>query len=179
MVFPFQIFSQTNFCFCDCWICCTSGLLVPISCLRTPPSQLGSIGFVPHLDSIPYFWCPPPGLEIATTGPGELMATVPNSRINSGSGERGPLGLTVASLPPIELKTSLTGVHYVFPKRHSQCVWDHQVFPASYPAGGRNLPPGSYQLTAQALSSPEGPAHTAEGPMARSQNQLLPPGQVS
>lgn len=35
----------------------------------------------------PYFWSPPPGLE----SPGDLMVTVPNSCINSGSGEHGPL----------------------------------------------------------------------------------------
>ncbi|KAL0160748.1 hypothetical protein M9458_044473, partial [Cirrhinus mrigala] len=52
------------------------------------------------LDGIPYFRCPPPSLWIAAmTGTGGLTAAAPNSRINNGGGEHGPLGLNISSLP--------------------------------------------------------------------------------
>ena len=71
-----------------------------ISCLRSQPSLPGSIGLLLQLDSIPYFWSPPPGSGIAaTTGTGDLMATAPDSCVNNGSGEHGPFGLNVPSLP--------------------------------------------------------------------------------
>ena len=58
------------------------------------------MGLLLQLDSIPYFQSPPPGSGIAaTTGTGDLTATAPDSRVNNGSGEHGPFGLNVPSLP--------------------------------------------------------------------------------
>ncbi|XP_056114747.1 uncharacterized protein LOC130091080 [Rhinichthys klamathensis goyatoka] len=76
------------------------GLLVPVSCLRSPTSQPGPIGLLLQLDGIPYFRCPPPGSGIAaSTGTGDLTATAPSGRVDNGGGEHGPLRLNISSLP--------------------------------------------------------------------------------
>ncbi|XP_029991497.1 uncharacterized protein LOC115420401 [Sphaeramia orbicularis] len=73
------------------------GLPVPISCLRSPMSQQGSIRLLLQLDGIPYFQGPPPGSGIAAmTDP---AATALSSRFDNGGGEHGPLRLNVPNLP--------------------------------------------------------------------------------
>ncbi|KAK3562309.1 hypothetical protein QTP86_033325, partial [Hemibagrus guttatus] len=75
-------------------------ILTILSCLRSPPSQPGSIGLLLQLDGIPYFQCPPLCSGIAAAiGSRDLMATAPDGCINNGGGEHGPLRLDVPNLP--------------------------------------------------------------------------------
>lgn len=142
-------FSHTpNFYFCGFQICCTSGLLVPISCLRTPQSHRSSTGFVLQPDSIPYFWSPPPGLESATTG-----------HINRGSGEHGPLQ------PPSDRVETIPDRRPLLFQKDTTRLGPPGLS-SFLSASGSNLPPVSPPLTAQPLSSPEGPAHMTEGQIA-------------
>ena len=102
-------FSQTQvFASLTAYAAARLGLLVPVSCLRCSPSQPGSIGLLLRLDSIPSFRSPPKSLGIvATTGTGDLTATALDSGVDNGSGEHGPFGLNVPSLPQNLDKTLL------------------------------------------------------------------------
>ena len=89
------------------------GLPVPVSCLRSPPSQPDSIGLLLQLDSIPYFPGPPPGSRIAaTTGTGDPTATAPDSHVENmvHLDSMSPASLLICSKlsQRWELKTSLT-----------------------------------------------------------------------
>ncbi|KAI3370454.1 hypothetical protein L3Q82_025218 [Scortum barcoo] len=57
------------------------------------------------------------------------------------------------------------------PNRPSQYVWVCQVCPTSSSASGSNSPPGGDRLTAQPLSLPECPRHTAGDQMKRQQSR--------
>lgn len=105
--------------FCGFQICCTSGLLVPISCLRTPQIQRSSIGFVLQLTSGVHHrvWrVPQQALEILWPQFRTAALTV-------------EAWSTLASLRsswnhPWQASTACS--------QKTQHVWDHQVFPASY-----------------------------------------------
>ena len=166
-----KLFPDPSFCFRDCPCCRSPGLPVPVSCFRSPPGQPGSVGLLLQLDSIPYFRSPPPGLGIAaTTGTGDPTATAPDSRINNGSGEHGPFGLNVPSLPqdlgkalPEVGVTDLParGFRQTFPADPHNAFGSARSFPASSPASRSDSPQGGDRLTAQPLSSPECPRHMA------------------
>ncbi|KAM6930925.1 polyunsaturated fatty acid lipoxygenase ALOX15B-like [Xenentodon cancila] len=56
--------------------CGLLGLPLPVNCVRSLTDQYGPIGLLLQPDSIPYFQCPPPGLEIAAmTGTRVLAST--------------------------------------------------------------------------------------------------------
>ncbi|KAK3526720.1 hypothetical protein QTP70_032135 [Hemibagrus guttatus] len=95
-----ELLPDPSFCFRDHHGCSSLGLPVCLSCLRSPPSQPGSIGLLLQLDGIPYFQCPPLCSGIAAvTGTRDLTATAPDGCVNNGGGEHGPLRLNVPNLP--------------------------------------------------------------------------------
>ncbi|KAK3560720.1 hypothetical protein QTP86_014721, partial [Hemibagrus guttatus] len=95
-----ELLPDPSFCFRYHHGCSLLGLPVCLSCLRSPPSQPGSIGLLLQLDSIPYFRCPPLCSGIAAaTGTRDLTATTSDGCVNNGGGEHGPLRLNVPNLP--------------------------------------------------------------------------------
>ncbi|KAK3517823.1 hypothetical protein QTP70_018978, partial [Hemibagrus guttatus] len=95
-----ELLPDPSFCFRDHHGCSSLGLPVCLSCLRSPPSQPGSIGLLLQLDGIPYFQCPPLCSGIAAAaGTRDLTATAPDGCVNNGGGEHGPLRLNVPNLP--------------------------------------------------------------------------------
>ncbi|KAK3566086.1 hypothetical protein QTP86_025538 [Hemibagrus guttatus] len=95
-----ELLPDPSFCFRDYHGCSSLGLPVCPSCLRSPPSQPGSIGLLLQLDGIPYFQCPPLCSGIAAaTGTRDLTAIAPDGCVNNGGGEHGPLRLNVPNLP--------------------------------------------------------------------------------
>jgi len=79
-----------------------------------------------------------------------------------------------------EWKTLQTGASARHSQFHSSpilLIWSYQVCRTVFPANGSNLSPGSDQLKAVPLSSPERPSHTAIGLMTRLQILSSPFGQ--
>ena len=70
--FP-ELFPDLSFYFRDRPCCCTLGLLVPISCLRSPLSQPGLIGLLLQLNSMPYFRSRP-----SVDGPTSFVRAAPS-----------------------------------------------------------------------------------------------------
>ncbi|KAK3548823.1 hypothetical protein QTP70_020713 [Hemibagrus guttatus] len=86
-----ELLPDPSFCFRNHPGCSSLGLPVCLSCLRSPPSQPGSIGLLLQLDGIPYFQCPPLCLGIAAAnGTRDLTPTAPDGCVNNGGGENGP-----------------------------------------------------------------------------------------
>ncbi|MED6271945.1 hypothetical protein CHARACLAT_025339 [Characodon lateralis] len=120
-----ELLPGPSFCLCHSPGRGTLGLTVPVNRLRSPTSQPQPLGLLLQLDSIPYCWCPPPGLgTAAATGTADLTAAATGSSINNRFGEQGPLGLyvfnilrnLVKALPEVGVKyIPGRGLHQTFP----------------------------------------------------------------
>ncbi|MEQ2293778.1 hypothetical protein AMECASPLE_037043 [Ameca splendens] len=110
-----ELLPGPRFCLCHSPGCGTLGLTVPVSCLRSPTSQLQPIGLLLQLDSVPYSRCPPPCSGIAATkGTPHLPAAATGNSIDNRCREHGPLGLYVSNIPRNLVKDLLEpGVEYI------------------------------------------------------------------
>lgn len=88
--------------------CCSSfRLLALVSCLRSPTSQLGSVGLLLQPNDIPYIWCPRLALGVTTkTSTRDFETPALNSIRNNRAGEI-PLGFGVPSPPQYLFKAPL------------------------------------------------------------------------